>query len=204
MSARADMCGYIRAAVNFYGPRAVIHVVLLTLITCGVILGCAQFKFSFLDGMYFSIAALAAGGFKPIPESSTEWEYAVVGIFVVLGAPVRAVSMSMLAQWLADTGKHENLDDVMHTLISEKEVKMLAESGIENTDGYIDMSQYSVLILLRLGAINPGLIGVVNEWFDEFGGDGDECGDMTLENIKKVHIVPDTSLRKRMNSIISI
>jgi hypothetical protein len=200
VSARAGIKDYIKAAVQFYGPRACVHVALVVLIICGMVLAGTEFDYSFLDSLYFSVSTLAGGGLKGIPYDARNWQYALVGIFILVGAPITAVSLSILVQHIAETvGRQKNLDDVLHMPVSEKELKTMVESGIDNANGYIDMSEYTVLILLRIGAVNPDLITVVNEWFDDVGHD--DCDEVSLEQIKKVHLSPDTPMRKRMNSL---
>lgn len=200
IAARADVRHYVKVMVGFYGPRVIIHVALMVFIICGVVLAVADFDYPFLDSLYFSVSTLAGGGLKGIPEDAESWQYAVVGIFILFGVPVTAVSLSILVQYLSNImSRHENLDNVLHMPISEKELTTLVDSGIENADGFIDMSEYTVLILLRIGAISPDLITVVNEWFDDV--DSDDCDEVSLEQIKKVHLSPNTPMRRRINSL---
>lgn len=118
--------------LKYYGPKLKIHALLVVFIAIGVALSCGGVGWSFLDGLYFSVSALATGGLYPLPDNSDNWLYLVTGVLVSFGAPVMAVSVSMSAAEIANIGVLDNLEKVVNTIITEEEIRLMASLGFEN------------------------------------------------------------------------
>lgn len=63
-------------------------------------------------------------------------------------------------------GNPVHAKQVIRQQITAAEIEMMGNFGLENGDGMIDESEYALLCCLRLGAINPALVGEINKRFD--------------------------------------
>ena len=58
-----------------------------------------------------------------------DWEYAMVAIFITVGVPVMAVSLSLVANSIVQLGSgfaaKSEFNHVMSILVTEKEIEML-------------------------------------------------------------------------------
>eukprot|EP00602_Paraphysomonas_sp_CaronLab_P009130 CAMPEP_0185028594 /NCGR_PEP_ID=MMETSP1103-20130426/14400_1 /TAXON_ID=36769 /ORGANISM="Paraphysomonas bandaiensis, Strain Caron Lab Isolate" /LENGTH=778 /DNA_ID=CAMNT_0027563057 /DNA_START=538 /DNA_END=2874 /DNA_ORIENTATION=+ len=192
----------IRSFYDYYAERARIHVLLVGFLVLGISWTCVAVGWSFVDSLYFSISAMATGGLRPIPADSLDWMFAAVGMYVSLGAPIMTVSLSMLASSIATLGTRDDLQDTINTIITEREIQMLLSLGIENDDQFIDMTEFTILILVRLGVISTDLILVIVEWYQ--GMDTTSSGGIPYDCIKRTTITASTPLKKRVQSMISL
>ena len=124
--------GFLWALLKYYGPKARIHILVLFLVLFGIVLSCNAVKWTFLDGLYFSVTSLCTAGLHPLPEDSANWVFMVVGIFVAIGAPIVAVSVSLFAASVANIGALDKLERVVNTVITEEELQVLSSLGLEN------------------------------------------------------------------------
>mmetsp|Transcript_1038 Transcript_1038/g.1679 ORF Transcript_1038/g.1679 Transcript_1038/m.1679 type:complete len:915 (-) Transcript_1038:217-2961(-) len=192
---------YILAWLDYYGPKGKVHIAFLCFVVIGVVWSCAAVGWSFVDGLYFSLSAMASGGLYSIPADSPDWMYGIVGLYVTMGVPVMAVSFSILAYTAATMGQRDALPKALNTLITEPELAMMRTYGFDNNDGCIDNSEFTVLILVRVGAINPELITVINDWYSKMDIHG--TGNVSFEEVQHTHITPDNPQRKITQALIS-
>ncbi len=64
---------------------------------------------------------------------------------------------------------------VIKQKVSEKELEMMKKFGLDDGDGFITRSEFSSLCAVRLGAMDKGLIGAINERFGELDSGNDGC-----------------------------
>jgi len=185
---------------KYYGPKEKAHIAFLSFCAVGVGWCCGRFDFYFLRALFFSFSSMTGGGLQPVPLDAKDWEYAVVGLYVACGTPIAAVSLSLLAQTIASTGAKMNLTDIMNTLITEKELEMMRSFEIENGDGYITMSEFAVLMLVRMDAISTDMIKVINEWYH--GLDPGDAGGISYDKLTRSHVVTGRSWRKKVAAVI--
>jgi Ca2+-binding EF-hand superfamily protein len=65
------------------------------------------------------------------------------------------------------TGNPEKAKNLIKRRISLDEIELMSKLGLENGDGQIDFTEFVLLCCVRLGALNPGLIGEINQRFDK-------------------------------------
>jgi hypothetical protein len=51
------------------------------------------------------------------------------------------------------------------------DLKMMQSLNLENRDGHLDKSEYIILCMLRLRAIDPDLVAAINQQFDALDTD---------------------------------
>jgi hypothetical protein len=132
--------------MRYYGPKIKIHALLCIFIAIGVTMSCAGVGWAFLDGLYFSVSALATGGLYPLPPRADNWLYVMTGVLVAFGAPVMAVSVSMSAAEIANIGVLDNLEKVVNTVITEEELRLMASLGFENGESCVRCCSNLLLI----------------------------------------------------------
>jgi hypothetical protein len=62
-------------------------------------------------------------------QSDDDWQYAVIAVFITLGVPVMAVSLSLVANSVVELGSglaaEGDFAHVMSILVTDKEIEML-------------------------------------------------------------------------------
>jgi Ca2+-binding EF-hand superfamily protein len=190
----------IVAYVNYWYPKLKVPLLFVTWATLGIIWSCIYVEWTFIDGLYFVTSGLATGGMWPIPPDSPEWFFFFVGVYVSCGVPIMALAVGTVADIVANTRSENMLDEKMNARVTDEELQLMTDCGIENGDGFIDMAEFVILILMRLRAVSPELIGVIEDRFVVL--DADKNGTLThkeltvqrIEVIKRIQ--SNTSLRR--------
>ena len=71
--------------------------ILLLWVVVGVIWSCLVLDWSVLDGLYFSLSSLSAGGMYSIPDGSAEWIYGMAAVYAAIGIPVMILTFGFVA-----------------------------------------------------------------------------------------------------------
>lgn len=72
----------------------------LLYVSVGVIWSTQLLGWSVLDGFYFSLSSLSAGGMYSIPDGTDDYVYGVAGIYTAIGIPLMVLTFGLLASWL--------------------------------------------------------------------------------------------------------
>jgi hypothetical protein len=185
LEAATESDGYwdeISAAISYYGPKFKIHLVFVVYSLVGVLWSCERFGWSFLDGLYFSWCCLSTGGFLGIPEDSSDLDLFLFALYAAAGAPIMAVTFGLLAHSLSNIYADTVLQNQINSRILMEELEMAKKVGIEDGDGRMDNSEYIILILVRIGALSPDLIGVISMRFRVLDVDG--TGSVSYEQMQ--------------------
>lgn len=83
----------------------------------------------------------------------------------MFGVPLMAFSFGLLANAATSMAGSALLDEKINARITKEELSMMKSFGIENGDGSIDNKEYVILTLVRIGALAPELIRVINSRF---------------------------------------
>lgn len=122
------------------------------------------------------------GGIHPIPEDSPSWCFLFVAFYVVVGVPLMAVSFGLMANAVTQMSGSVHLEEKICARITNEELEMMKSFGIEDGDGAINNKEYVILILVRIGAIAPDLIRIINARFQTL--DIHSTGSITYQDLQ--------------------
>lgn len=74
-----------------------------------------------------------------------------------------------------------DLEEQMKARVTDEELDTMKACGMENGDGFIDASEFVILILVRIHAVNPELISVIEERFADL--DADNSGTLSYDEL---------------------
>jgi Ca2+-binding EF-hand superfamily protein len=74
-----------------------------------------------------------------------------------------------------------DLEEQMKARVTDEELDTMKACGMENGDGFIDASEFVILILVRIHAVNPELISVIEERFADL--DSDNSGTLSYDEL---------------------
>jgi hypothetical protein len=81
-------------------------------------------EFSVLDGFYFILSSLSAGGMYSLPDDSPEYLYGITGIFTAIGIPLMALTFGLLVFSLILPFSHDDLLRALVKAVSQEEHKL--------------------------------------------------------------------------------
>lgn len=186
LQAAGETEGYtddIVAFALYYWPKMQVHVFFALWAIVGIVVTTSSIGWSVLDGMYFSLASMTTGGLHALPDDSPEWCYLFTALYILVGVPVMAVSFGLMANAVTNAGGSAALADKISARITNDELDLMKSFGIEDGDGAIDNKEYVILILVRIGALAPDLIRVINSRFQTL--DTNRTGSITYEDLQK-------------------
>jgi hypothetical protein len=175
----------IIAAFVYYWPKVKIYCYFLVWTFVGVTFCLATGKWSFVDSLLFSVSAMSTGGFLNIEDSAPNWHFLFVAVYVVVGVPIMAIACGLLAHQIASMGKSDKLGEKINAQVTGDELVMMTKLNIEDGDGCIDGTEFTILILVRIGALNPDLIAVLYERFNDL--DVKQEGQITYADLQMKH-----------------
>jgi hypothetical protein len=126
-----------------------------------------QHQWTFFDSLCFSTSVLSTGGFISLPEDASMFEYLMIAMFAMVGVPLMALSLGMFTHYISRLGEQSALVELINTGLSAEELSEMEDLEILDDDGHFDVSEYIILILLRIGALQPDLIKLTNIRFDQ-------------------------------------
>ena len=161
------------ALIKYYWPKVYVHFFFVLWMVLGIVWGVASLQLKVLDAWLFCMTAMATGGLVSLPSSGVHSrDYVFYSIFIAVGAPLMAISCGVLAHNISMHGKAAKMISKINTPMTEDELVMLRHLDLENDDGYIDRAEFVILVLVRIGALNPDMIGALFERFHEIDNDG--------------------------------
>lgn len=117
-----------------------------------------------------------------LPDDTPTWAYVFTAIFVIIGMPLMAFSCGLFANEIANMGGVGMLERKINARITPDELDMMKTYGIEDGNGSIDKTEYAILILVRIGALAPDLIRVINTRFQHL--DANKSGFITYSDLQ--------------------
>ena len=163
----------IVALFEYYWPKVYVHFLFVLWMVLGIVWGVASLQLKVLDAWLFSMTAMATGGLVSLPSSGVHArDYVFYSIFIAVGAPLMAISCGVLAHNISMYGKAAKMMSKINAPMTEDELVMMNHLDLEDDDGYIDRAEFAILVLVRIGALNPDLIGALFERFYEIDADG--------------------------------
>jgi hypothetical protein len=138
-----------------------VHIFLFLYLLFGTLWSTWRMGWPLVEGIYFAVTALSTGGHWSIPQDSEDYEYFIVAIYACTGTPIMCLSGGVFAFWLSKLDKASHLQKIIEAPLSLEELEMMNELEIDDGDGFIDESEYVILILVRLKAIRLELIPAI-------------------------------------------
>mmetsp|Transcript_12749 Transcript_12749/g.20758 ORF Transcript_12749/g.20758 Transcript_12749/m.20758 type:complete len:502 (+) Transcript_12749:85-1590(+) len=138
-------------------------------------------EFGFVNALYFAVSSLSTGGHYSLPAGNKEWIYGLTGLYCAFGVPLMGVAMATIASFFINVGSIEDTLKDMKKPISQEEVDMMTEFGLADDDGEIDKSEFIILCMVRTGAVSPGLVKLMELYFNEL--DDDKSGKLSIDEL---------------------
>lgn len=154
------------AYFDYYWPKIRIHVLFLVGIVVGIAWGVWSLQLTFLDAMLLALTTMTRGGLVHLPSTGVQpWDYIFCSLYIIVGAPAMAISCGIIANHISLQARHVQHGRKLNASMTEDELLMMKHLGVEDDDGYIDAAEFTILLLVRIGALNPDLIAVLLDRF---------------------------------------
>jgi hypothetical protein len=115
--------------------------------------------------VFSSVHVVVQGGLYGLSEDTQSWLFLFTAFYIMFGVPLMAFSFGLLANAATNNAGSSLLEAKISARITNEELDMMKSFGIENGDGSIDNKEYVILTLVRIGALAPELIRVINSRF---------------------------------------
>lgn len=130
----------VRAFVNFHWEKLRSIFIWLAFLLIATIMAMETNPWNFVNALYFAISTLSTGGLFAQTPGRPEWVYGMTGFYAALGVPIMALAMATLASFIIKPGGTiEDTLELVKEPVTEKEVDMLTEFGIADSDGEVSM-----------------------------------------------------------------
>jgi hypothetical protein len=108
----------------------------------GTAWSCFSVGWTFVDGLYFALSSLTAGGMKSLPDDSPDWFYGFTGVYAAIGIPLMALSVGLIAAAIILHASYATIFDSLLQTVSKTDLKLLR--SIEERAGTTTPSSASV------------------------------------------------------------
>jgi hypothetical protein len=153
---------------DYYWPKVYVHVFFVFWVILGIVWGVCSVQWSGLDAWLFAMTAMAKGGLISLPSSGVQqWDYVFYSVYIVVGAPLMAISCGTVANAISNFAHAQQKEKKLNAAMTEDELVMLKHLGVEDNDGYIHNAEFTILVLVRIGALKANLIEVLLDRFQE-------------------------------------
>mmetsp|Transcript_30508 Transcript_30508/g.65723 ORF Transcript_30508/g.65723 Transcript_30508/m.65723 type:complete len:333 (+) Transcript_30508:92-1090(+) len=145
----------------------VVHIIALWLVWIAVLVlfSMVTIKWNFTEALLFAVSSLSTGGLWKIPDDSPEWYFGFVGAMSALGVPLMGLAMASIAAMVITIGDPDEAKNTIAKKVTMEELKMMHKFDLDDGDGEISRAEFILLCSVRLGALSPDLIGMINERF---------------------------------------
>jgi Ca2+-binding EF-hand superfamily protein len=109
------------------------------------------------------------------------------------------VAMATIASFFINVGSIDDALQDMKKPISKEEIDMLTEFGLADEDGEIDKSEFIILCMVRTGAASPGLVKLMELYFNEL--DDDKSGTLSIDEILRNRDSASSAADKLMHDV---
>jgi len=158
--------------LHYFYRQNRVHFFLLLYLVFGIVWSSMTVGWPLIESLYFTITSLSTGGIWSIPEDSDDVTYFIVAVFTCTGAPIMCLSGGVFAHRLSRIGEAAHVLKTIQAAITLNELEMMNKLDIDDGDGFIDQTEYIILILVRLKAIRPELIAAIIARFHHLDPDG--------------------------------
>lgn len=136
--------------------------------------------------------------------------FLTVGAFSATGIPLMALAMGNIASLMLNFGDPKAAQKLIHAKVTPTELEMMKKFELDDGDGVITRAEYILLCTVRLGALNPDLVGIINKRFNELDKSGDGNLDYAeiLEDETKLRILSSdgltASVKRRLSNSMQL
>lgn len=127
-----DTCN--RWAIQNYVTLALCAILFLWVVV-GVIWSCLVLEWSVLDGLYFSLSSLSAGGMYSLPDDTPEYVYGVTAVYAAVGIPVMILTFGFIAASLVLPLTYYEQFLTLHDKVSSEEIsgmfRLMERGGLD-------------------------------------------------------------------------
>ena len=183
----------IAAWREYHLPRIQIYIWFSLWLLVGVLFGVLEMHWTLVDSIYFSVSVMTTvseytfhffcllidllywmsltaldgqgGAVNLETDERSCWHYTFVSVYIIIGIPLMALCMSILANTITSIGGAQMVQDTLGANITGPELEMMQSIGIVDGDGYVDCKEYTILILVRMGVLLPDMIKNLNTVF---------------------------------------
>lgn len=96
-------------------------------ILVGTAWSCWTVGWTFVDGLYFALSSLTAGGMKSLPDDSPDWYYGFTGVYAAIGIPLMALSIGLIAAAIILHASYSSTFDNLIKPVSSADLRVLRE-----------------------------------------------------------------------------
>jgi hypothetical protein len=150
-------------SVIFYFKKGKAIFFFLLWLMFGVLWSTLAVGWTLENGLYFSVTCMSTGGIWNLPDDASDQMLFVTALFTCTGAPIMMITFGTLAQLVNTLTSSSALTQELSRPMTYLELEFMQFEVIEDTDGYIDASEFTLLMLVRLKALNPELISTIIE-----------------------------------------
>jgi hypothetical protein len=173
----------VLALVQYYWPHLKVHCIFFIFVALGTTFAAMSFdQWGAVDCLHFAVSTMTSGGFVHIPTDAPDWCYLFVCFYVAIGVPIMSFSCGILAHQIASKGSMQKKEEKVNAQMTAEEIEKMKWYGIEDGSGAVDSKEYVILILVRIGAISPEVISVLQDRFDQL--DREKTGNITYELLR--------------------
>lgn len=188
---------------EYYWPKVYVHVIFVFWMVLGIVWGVCSIKWGVLDAWFFAMTAMAKGGLVTLPSSGVhQWDYLFYSVYISVGAPLLAYSCGTAASAISSYGRAQQKEKELNAPMTEDELVMLNHLGVEDDDGFIDGAEFTILLLVRIGALNADLIDVLHDRYYELDADGTGAG-VTYEALQNRKSFMNSSRKLSLSTQLS-
>jgi hypothetical protein len=188
---------------EYYWPKVYVHVIFVFWMVLGIVWGVCSIKWGVLDAWFFAMTAMAKGGLVALPSSGVhQWDYLFYSVYISVGAPLLAYSCGTAASAISSYGRAQQKEKELNAPMTEDELVMLNHLGVEDNDGFIDGAEFTILLLVRIGALNADLIDVLHDRYYELDADGTGTG-VTYEALQNRKSFMNSSRKLSLSTQLS-
>ena len=147
---------------------------------------------AFGTALYFAVSSVSTGGLQSLDATvTTDWMYGFTGVYAALGVPLMGIAMAIIGGCFIEGTTIEETMEKVEEAVTLDEVNMLENLGLIDGDGIIDKTEFIILCMVRIGAADPELIGLITEYFNLLDEDG--SGNLTLDEVTQTR----TSIKEK-------
>jgi hypothetical protein len=177
------MADDVLALFHYHWPELKVHCIFFVFLAMGVIFAAIAFEeWGVVDCLFFAISTMTGGGAVHIPDDAPDWCFCFMCFYVAFGVPVMSISCGILSHQIASKGDTALKMEKVNAPLTADEVEKMKYFGIEDDSGAVDCQEYVILILVRIGAISPEIISVLQDRFDQL--DTESSGKITYEILR--------------------
>lgn len=168
----------------------------------GVIFGTQEEGWSFVQSLYFSVAALSTAGLQA--PSTGDFPMLFVAFYSLSGVPIFAAALGAMANWLVDRHVERQQARQVNQLLTPLEFEQVMNLQHTQTLGGEEMVNFAEFLqvhLLRLGACDVPLLKIIHKQFDQLdiNGDGQISHDELHQRWQKARLALTTEVVESTN-----